>query len=318
MQLSEVTVLAGKIKENIKKVIIGKDEVIELMLAAILAKGHVLLEDVPGTGKTVLAKALAKSLEGSFSRVQFTPDILPSDITGMNVYNQQAGRFEFKKGPVFANVVLADEINRATPRSQSALLECMEERQVTVDGTTYRLQEPFLVIATQNPVETQGTFQLPEAQIDRFFIKTGMGYPTVEEGVAILDRFIENNPLEELAPVATTQQLAQAQAALSQVHVSADIRRYIINLVDATRKEDGVALGVSPRGSLAMLRAVMALAAVRGREYVIPDDVKEMVKPVLGHRLICHSSYYNTRNINDIISSIMSKVEVPTEVLKEE
>jgi len=302
------------VRDNMKKVVIGHEDVMDNLLIALLAQGHVLLEDVPGTGKTVLAKTMAKSLECGFSRIQFTPDILPSDITGMSVFNQKELSFEFKPGPAFTNILLADEINRATPRTQSALLECMEERQITMDGVTYPLGRPFMVLATQNPIETQGTFPLPEAQLDRFLIKTKMGYPATDEAVQILDRFISQDPLGELESVMTAEEILEAQAALPTITMDPSIRRYIVELVEATRKAEGVVLGVSPRGSLALMRASQARAMIHGRDYVIPDDVKAMAKPVLAHRIICRNqSLMNRDPASTVVDSILASVPVPTE-----
>jgi len=286
MQFNHIHELAQKIKANIKRVIVGKEEIIDLLLVSLISSGHVLLEDVPGMGKTLLAKCLAKSLNCSFKRIQFTPDLLPSDLSGINYFNQKLGEFQFRPGPIFTNILLADEINRATPRTQSSLLECMEERQVTIDGETMKLEQPFMVIATQNPIEIQGTFPLPEAQLDRFMMKVHMGYPTTEEGIEILMRFKEQNPLEEIPSVATSEEILAAQKDYVKVYVSDDIIRYMVNIVEMTRKHNDVHLGVSPRGSQALLKASQVYAILQGRDYVIPDDVKAMAKPVLRHRMI--------------------------------
>jgi MoxR-like ATPase len=320
MKLKEITSLAKRICENISRVIVGKDDVIELVTIAFLAGGHVLLEDVPGTGKTVMAKSLARSIDGDFKRIQFTPDLLPSDITGINVFNQQKTEFEFREGPAFTNILLADEINRATPRTQSALLESMEEGHITVDGETRRLPSPFFVIATQNPVEIQGTFPLPEAQLDRFLVKLSIGYPLGEDAKKILDRFITDNPIEDLKPVASVDEILDAQKSYSTVYVSDAIRGYISRIVEETRKGMNVALGVSPRGMLAMLRAVQVAAVVAGRDYVLPDDVKRLAVPVFCHRIILTSgtgmgSSKTVELINRIIKTVPAPTEDPAERL---
>ncbi len=318
MSFESVQSIASKLRENVGKVIVGCDDTVRLLLTAMLSQGHVLLEDVPGTGKTMLAKAMAKSLSLAFKRIQFTPDLLPSDITGMSIFDQKAVEFRFQKGPVFANIVLADEINRATPRSQSALLESMEEKQVTVDGVTHALELPFLVIATQNPIETQGTFPLPEAQLDRFFIKTRMGYPSTDEGVAVLNRFMSDNPLEQLAPVASAADILAAQKAVTEVRVHPDVQRNIVQIVEHTRVAEAVILGVSPRGSLALMRAAQAWAAMDGRGHVLPDDVKAVAKPVLAHRIICRSTFGGAgRAAEEAVERVLLQVKVPTESMEE-
>ena len=313
VQTTQPAVFAKTVQDNIARVIVGKRDVIEKMMAALIAKGHVLLEDVPGTGKTVLSKSLAKSLSCRFARIQFTPDLMPSDITGNSVYQPSTGEFEFKPGPVFTNILLADEINRATPRTQSALLECMEERQVTEGGVTRKLEAPFLVIATQNSVEIQGTFALPEAQLDRFLMRLSMGYPEGDEALAILNRFIQNDPMTELAAVATAADLIAAQAACPNVQVSEPVMRYIAALCEFTRKQPKVLLGVSPRGMLALMRAAQALALIRGRDFVTPDDVKALAVPVLAHRVIVRGVYGKTDAAQGIIADAMKTVPVPTE-----
>lgn len=312
MQYSEISVLAQKLKENIGQVIIGKQQQIELTLTAMLAGGHVLLEDVPGTGKTTLAKSLARSLNCGFSRIQFTPDLLPSDITGTRIYEKQTNTFTFIKGPAFTNVLLADEINRATPRTQSALLECMEEKQITEGGVTYSLEKPFLVIATQNPVETQGTFKLPEAQLDRFLIQISMGYPDQEEALALMQRFIRSQPLEELTPVAEAAELAEAAQLIAQCSVSEDVMTYMAQICQAARDPQKVRLGPSPRALLALMRCCQALAAIRGRDYVIPDDVKELAVPVLAHRIVLRGIGSQT-SAESVVQSALTAVNVPTE-----
>lgn len=278
--------LCKKILDNISRVIVGKRGPTELLLVALLADGHVLLEDVPGLGKTLIAKSLAKSIGGTFKRVQFTPDLLPADITGFNVYNQQTGQFMFQSGPVMSNVLLADEINRTIPRTQSSLLESMEERQVTVDGTTMPLPHPFFVMATQNPIELEGTFPLPEAQLDRFLLKVNLGYPGKKDEIAILERFQEADPSLELKAVTDPDQLTTLQHARKKIRVSPPVKEYIADIVRATRSHGALRLGASPRGSLGLMRTGQALAALRGRDYVLPDDIKQLAIPVLVHRLI--------------------------------
>lgn len=303
-----------RVRENVAKVIVGKDRVIELMLVALFCEGHILLEDVPGSGKTTLAKALAASLGCSFRRIQFTPDLLPSDITGVSVYNQSSREFEFRPGPVFAQVVLADEINRAGPRTQSALLEAMQERQVTVDGVTRMLARPFLVLATQNPIELEGTFPLPEAQLDRFLMRLSLGYPDTEEERAILRRFRGDNPLLTLQPVIQADETLRLAAVCRQVYVHPAIEDYIIALAQATRTSNDLALGVSPRGALALSHTSQALAALRGRSFVIPDDVQTLVEPVLAHRLIPSGKLrLHGKAASEILREIISKVPVPVE-----
>lgn len=314
--------LLSKIKENVSKVIIGKEHITELMLASLAAGGHVLLEDVPGTGKTVLAKSLAKSMDFSFSRIQFTPDLLPSDVTGLSYYNQEKGAFVFKEGPVFTNLLLADEINRATPRTQSSLLECMGEGQVTVDGVTRMLGAPFFVIATQNPVETLGCYPLPEAQMDRFLMRISMGSLSAEEERQMIDRYIHAAPLENILPVCTKEEINDLQSECRNIYVHADLRDYIVNLVQGTRKygsgigtsdgiSNGIAEGVSPRGTLALLRASQGYAMVQGREFVVPEDIKTVAVPVLAHRMISESAY--TKQKESVIYGLLNSISLPTE-----
>ncbi len=299
-----------RIKENIGTVIVGRTEVIDLVLASFAAGGHVLLEDLPGTGKTVLAKSLARSMDLIFSRIQFTPDLLPSDVTGLSYFDQSKSGFVFREGPVFANVLLADEINRATPRTQSALLECMGEGQVTVDGETRRLKEPFFVIATQNPVETLGCFPLPEAQLDRFLMKLSIGRMSREEERRMLDRFIVDEPLETLKPVADAAEVLSLREECRKVFVHGDLRDYIVALAQSTRQGEG-AEGASPRGTLSLLRASQGYALVQGRAYVVPEDIKEVAIPVLAHRIITDA--VRTGEREDRIRMLLDKVPVPTE-----
>ncbi len=314
MELKDIGLLAQKIKDNVARVIVGKEDIIDLAMVCVIAGGHMLLEDVPGTGKTVFARALAASVDSTFRRIQFTPDLLPSDVTGINYFSQKENNFIFRPGPVFSNIVLADEINRATPRTQSAMLECMEERQVTIDGETKYLSAPFLVIATQNPVEIQGTFPLPEAQLDRFLIKASMGYPDTKAGTDILKRFKENNPLMELKPAASAEDICEASKIYSQVRVSEDVLEYIVKITEATRKHPNAHLGVSPRGSLALLKAVQVYALLKGRTFVTPDDIKEMAVPVLAHRIIPKGlSAQNVSAGEKIVSDVLLHTEVPLE-----
>ncbi len=308
--------VAARIRENIQRVIVGKDEVIDLALVAVLCEGHVLLEDVPGIGKTVLARSIAASLRCSFHRIQFTPDLLPSDVTGINYFDQKKQEFEFRPGPVMSQVVLADEINRATPRTQSALLEAMQERQITVDGVTWPLPRPFMVLATQNPVELEGTFPLPEAQVDRFLIKLPIGYPTEKEEHAILLRFEREDPLEGLEPVTTPEELLAMQRQVREITVEDSVRGYIVQVVRATREHPDIQLGVSPRGTLALYKCAQALAAIRGREYVLPDDVKLLAPYVLTHRIIISpATRLRGRQLADVLMDVIETVPVPVERL---
>lgn len=298
--------------DNISRVIVGKEHVMELLIVGLLAEGHVLLEDIPGLGKTLIAKSLAKSIGASFKRVQFTPDLLPADITGFSVYDQRSGQFVFQQGPVMTNVLLADEINRTIPRTQSSLLESMEERQVTVDGKTHSLPHPFFVMATQNPIELEGTFPLPEAQLDRFLLRIRLGYPEQNEEIAILERFQEEDPLQELSSVATPAEVSRLQHARKKIHVSRAVREYITSLVGATRANPLLRLGASPRGSLGLMRSGQALAALRGREYVLPDDIKFLAVPVLAHRLILkEEERLRGTSQEDVVKQIMGRISVP-------
>ena len=278
--------ICHNISKNINKVIVGKSKAIELIIATLLAEGHLLLEDVPGVGKTLLARSLAKSIGGSFHRIQFTPDLLPSDITGFNAYNQKQGQFIFQPGPVMSNILLADEINRTIPRTQSSLLESMQEKQVTVDGVTMDLPSPFFVIATQNPIELEGTFPLPEAQLDRFLMRIKLDYPSQKEEMLILKRFQKRDPLEKLCAVTTPEEILSLQKERQNIHVSGEINHYIVSLAEATRNSPKIRYGASPRASLHLMRASQALAALRDRDFVLPDDVKELFMPVLGHRMV--------------------------------
>src|ERR1700704_5828093 len=297
---------------NVEKVIVGKGESVAFSLIAVICHGHVLIEDVPGVGKTVLTKAIARSIGCTFKRIQFTPDLLPSDVTGTSIYNQKTGNFEFRAGPIIAQIVLADEINRATPKTQSALLEAMEEAQVTVDGVTYRLPEPFMVMATQNPIEYEGTFPLPEAQLDRFMMNIRLGYPKAADEVNILTSHQHHHPLDDLAQIMTAEELVRIQRQVRSIHVDASICEYIVAITNATRNHQNIYLGSSPRGSLALFGAAQALAAMRGRNYVIPDDVKLLVKPPLAHRIIMTPAA-RVRSIapTTILDEIMQSVPVP-------
>lgn len=308
------SVLLQEIEANISKVIVGKTQTTELLLVAMLCSGHVLLEDVPGLGKTVLAKSLAKSIDGAFSRIQFTPDLLPTDVTGLNFYNQKSGTFEMRKGPVFCQILLADEINRATPRTQSSLLEAMEEHQVTIDGITYPLEAPFMVIATQNPIESQGTFPLPEAQLDRFFMKIAMGYPSLEEEVAIMKRVMGSHPVDELKAVQSIENLKAAQAAVKDIKIGDAVLAYIAAIVKHTRNHPHIGVGASPRGSIALMKGSQALAMLKGRDYVKPDDVKALAPYILSHRMILDGAYVLTGEAEgDFVSRLIEEVPVPVE-----
>ncbi|MEI2464826.1 AAA family ATPase [Niallia taxi] len=302
----------NSIIENIEKVMIGKRDVAELSLIALLAQGHVLLEDVPGVGKTMMVRSLAKSVGANFRRIQFTPDLLPSDVTGVSIYNPKEMEFQFLPGPILGNIILADEINRTSPKTQSALLEAMEESSVTIDGVTHQLQKPFFVMATQNPIEYEGTYPLPEAQLDRFLLKMKMGYPTHEEEMDVLTRVQTSAPIEELNSVVTLEELIMLQAEVKKIYVDATIKKYIVDLAAETRTHSNVYLGASPRGSIALMRAVQSYAFVQGRDYVIPDDVQYLVKAVFSHRIILKSeAKFDGITAEDIMDEIMATVQVP-------
>ena len=310
--MKAVQTFASRLIDNVEKVIYGKRDVVELTAICLLCQGHLLIEDVPGVGKTMLAKSLARSIGGEFKRIQFTPDMLPADVTGTSIYNQKTGEFEFRAGPIMAQIVLADEINRATPKTQAALLEAMEERQVTVDGVTHMLDQPFLVLATQNPIEYEGTFPLPEAQLDRFLMRISLGYPSSEQQIAILDAQQFAHPIDVIAQVTTTSDLLAMQEQLKSVYVDNLIKQYIVQIVDRTRSHADVYLGASPRGALAMYRTSQARAAVHGRDYVIPDDVKALARVTLGHRVIISpSARIKDSNANSILDEILRSTPVP-------
>lgn len=311
MDLQKFTDFREKVVENVSKVIIGKEKEIELIIVSFLSGGHVLLEDIPGMGKTMMIKAFSKTLDLPFKRIQFTPDLLPSDITGINFYNQKTNDFQFREGPLFSNIVLTDEINRATPRTQSALLEAMEEKQITADGVTRKLHMPFMVLATQNPVESFGTFPLPEAQLDRFFMRIKLGYPTKEEEKIIIKKNI-GNPLDNIESIITQEELNQLLLNISQISINDEVMDYLVNIVNETRNKDNIKLGVSPRGSIALFKASQAYAAINGRDYIIPEDIKMMSPYVLNHRIIARG-VSSIEGAIELIREIVETVEVPLE-----
>ena len=312
MDKSGLATRIGAVVQNVERVIFGKHHEVELALVALVCRGHILVEDVPGTGKTVLAKAIAKSLGCSFKRIQFTPDLLPSDVTGVSIFNQRTSQFEFRPGPVMTQIVLADEINRATPKTQSALLEAMEEHQVTVDGVTYQLPDPFLVMATQNPIEYEGTFPLPEAQLDRFFIRLQLGYPKEREEIAILDAQRVIHPLETIEQVMGAEELLKAMSAVKDVHIAEQVKTYVVSVVNATRSHPDVYLGASPRGSLALARASQAFALIQGRDFVLPDDVKAVAVAALAHRLVLRPELWVSRTTPaQVVESLLHQIPAP-------
>ncbi|MGB2897597.1 MAG: MoxR family ATPase [Anaerolineales bacterium] len=310
--MAEIQDVTNQLLENVEKVIVGKTDAIRLTITGLLCQGHILIEDVPGTGKTMLAKSIARSIGGTFNRIQFTPDMLPSDVTGVSMFNQKTNEFEYRQGPIVAQIVLTDEINRATPKTQAALLEAMEEHQITVDGKTYPLPEPFLVLATQNPIEYEGTFPLPEAQMDRFLLRIGLGYPGMNFEVQMLSNQQLHHPIDDLEQVIEVAELLKAQEAVKRITVTDEIKRYIVDLVETTRAHGEIYLGASPRGSLALFRTSQARAAILGREYVLPDDVKALAVPALAHRLIVGSAA-RIREVDavDVIEEVLEKVPVP-------
>lgn len=312
--MEEVQQFAQRVIDNVATVVVGKSQTVELILVAMLCEGHVLIEDVPGVGKTMLARAIAASIGGTFKRLQCTPDLLPNDITGVSVYNQATADFEFRRGPVFVNVLLADEVNRATPRTQSALLEAMGERQVTVDGVTHTLQRPFLVLATENPIEYEGTFPLPEAQLDRFFLKLGVGYPQPAEEATMLRNLQRRHPIESVQQVVDGERLPELTQQVWEVHVDDSVVEYLLSIVQATRRHADLSLGASPRGSLALFKGAQALAAIRGRDFVKPDDVKELAGPALAHRLIVRpESALRGRSTEDVLRQVLADTSLRLE-----
>jgi len=312
MSMENILTMVKEIKENIERVIVGKEKVVDLILISLICKGHVLIEDVPGVGKTSLVSSLAKSLDCTFKRIQFTPDVLPSDITGFSMSNFKTGEFEYHPGMVMSQIILADEINRTSPKTQSALLEVMEENQVTVDGVTHKVPQPFMVLATQNPIEYIGTYPLPEAQLDRFFMRISIGYPSLREEMAILTRFQKSNPLQDLKPVASAKDILEMQDRVQEIFCAEEIKEYIANIVSYTRDHKDISLGVSPRGAIFLMKAAQAFAMLQGRDYVIPDDVQKMVPPVLAHRLILKpEARLKDITAERVLQSILNTLRVP-------
>jgi MoxR-like ATPase len=310
--MADIQSFGKKLVTNLEKVIVGKRQTLDMIIVGLLCQGHILIEDVPGVGKTVLARSLAKSLGCSFNRLQFTPDMLPSDVTGVSIFDQAKRTFEFRCGPVFAQIVLVDEINRATPKTQAALLEAMEERQVTVDGTTHALPSPFMVLATQNPIEYEGTFPLPEAQLDRFLLRVRLGYPAPNDEIEVLDRQQIRHPIETLEAVVTVEELKEAMDTIKKVYVSVPVKRYVVDLINRTRQNPDVYLGASPRGSLALYRTGQTIAALKGREYVLPDDIKDVATSVLGHRIIVGpAARLREVSAEKIVQEILDSLPVP-------